>query len=121
MKLENLLCDDKVGSDTNNSTESLNSAPSIGLTTLALAASLAEHKPATPTPDKSIKPKRKRANPAQVAVLKMYYAKNPFPDSEIRLFLAQKLGMTPRSVQIWFQNQRQHEKAASTPTVNPPS
>lgn len=54
-----------------------------------------------------IKPKRKRANAVQLESLKKTFQQSPFPSSEIRKRLAKELGMTPRSVQIWFQNQRQ--------------
>lgn len=54
-----------------------------------------------------VKPKRKRANARQLEVLKRTFKQTPFPDSDVRRRLAKELGMTPRSVQIWFQNQRQ--------------
>lgn len=55
----------------------------------------------------TIKPKRKRANTQQLEILRSTFKQTPFPASEVRRQLARELGMTPRSVQIWFQNQRQ--------------
>lgn len=66
-----------------------------------------------------IKPKRKRANARQLEILKRTFKQTPFPDSELRRRLAKELGMTPRSVQIWFQNQRQ--LARSLGSVHPTS
>lgn len=54
-----------------------------------------------------VKPKRKRASVRQLEILKKTFQQTPFPNSEIRKKLARELGMTVRSVQIWFQNQRQ--------------
>jgi hypothetical protein len=52
-------------------------------------------------------PKRKRASAHQKAVLMHVFKKNRFPETSLRIKLAKELGMTPRSVQVWFQNQRQ--------------
>ncbi|KAJ1993022.1 Short stature homeobox protein 2 [Coemansia spiralis] len=55
----------------------------------------------------SIKGKRKRASPQQLEVLNKVFASTSFPSTEMRNKLARELGMTPRTVQIWFQNKRQ--------------
>ena len=57
--------------------------------------------------DPNVKPKRKRANATQVEILKKTFQQSPFPSTDVRRKLAKQLGMTARSVQIWFQNQRQ--------------
>lgn len=57
--------------------------------------------------EEGVKPKRKRASQEQISELKKVFEKNPFPTTDARKRLAKKLGMTARSVQIWFQNQRQ--------------
>ena len=57
-----------------------------------------------------IKPKRKRASPWQISVLQRAYLNNPFPNSPERRYLADRLHMSPRAVQIWFQNRRQSLK-----------
>lgn len=54
-----------------------------------------------------VKPKRKRANSHQLQKLREVFQQTPFPSADCRRKLAKQLGMTPRSVQIWFQNQRQ--------------
>ncbi|KAI8909352.1 hypothetical protein DFJ77DRAFT_118939 [Powellomyces hirtus] len=56
---------------------------------------------------KSIKPKRRRATPAQVLSLTTVFKQTNFPSTEHRARLAKELNMTPRAVQIWFQNRRQ--------------
>ncbi len=103
---------DSTDTTMSTSQESCRAATPTGLRALAIAASMAETSNVPESANSRIKAKRKRASPAQVAILKWFYAKNAFPDTECRLYLADKLGMTPRSVQIWFQNQRQHDKAA---------
>ncbi|KAJ3340874.1 hypothetical protein HDU93_006166 [Gonapodya sp. JEL0774] len=57
--------------------------------------------------DKRPSAKRKRASPDATMVLNSVLTQTFFPDTELRLTLARKLGMTPRKVQIWFQNRRQ--------------
>jgi hypothetical protein len=57
--------------------------------------------------EEKLKPKRKRASATQLETLKRVFRQTPFPTTECRRKLAKSLGMTPRSVQIWFQNQRQ--------------
>lgn len=55
----------------------------------------------------SIKAKRKRASAVQLDALNRVFAKTFFPSTETRNELARQLGMSPRTVQIWFQNKRQ--------------
>lgn len=57
--------------------------------------------------NRHVKPKRKRATSYQVNKLNQVFEQTFFPSSELRLSLAMELGMTPRTVQIWFQNKRQ--------------
>ncbi|KAG8907438.1 hypothetical protein FRB99_004233 [Tulasnella sp. 403] len=57
------------------------------------------------------KPKRRRADAAQLRVLHEVYARTAFPTTEERVELGKKLNMSPRQVQIWFQNRRQNAKA----------
>ncbi|ORY06084.1 hypothetical protein K493DRAFT_310721 [Basidiobolus meristosporus CBS 931.73] len=54
-----------------------------------------------------IKPKRKRANANQLKVLNQLFQQTFFPSTELRIQLGKQLGMSPRTVQIWFQNKRQ--------------
>lgn len=48
--------------------------------------------------------------PAQSRVLRKVLEQTAFPSTEIRENLAKLLGMKPRTVQIWFQNQRQKSR-----------
>ncbi|KAJ3410624.1 hypothetical protein HDV05_003545 [Chytridiales sp. JEL 0842] len=50
--------------------------------------------------------KRPRATPTQVGAMEQVFAVTHHPDAAKRKQLAQSLGMTERSVQIWFQNKR---------------
>jgi hypothetical protein len=54
--------------------------------------------------------KRTRANQEQLAVLEEVYSTNPSPNGKLREALAGKLGMSERSIQIWFQNRRAKSK-----------
>lgn len=49
---------------------------------------------------------RKRTSRHQLAILESFFARSTRPNSEQRRELAALLGMTPRGVQIWFQNRR---------------
>ncbi|KAI8341149.1 homeobox domain-containing protein, partial [Chlamydoabsidia padenii] len=53
------------------------------------------------------KAKRKRASPSQLSVLNRVFNQTYFPSTELRIELGKHLGMSPRTVQIWFQNKRQ--------------
>ncbi|ORX93235.1 Homeodomain-like protein, partial [Basidiobolus meristosporus CBS 931.73] len=55
----------------------------------------------------AVKPKRKRANATQLKVLNQLFQQTFFPSTELRIQLGKQLGMSPRTVQIWFQNKRQ--------------
>ncbi|GAO47861.1 hypothetical protein G7K_2057-t1 [Saitoella complicata NRRL Y-17804] len=59
----------------------------------------------------SVKPKRKRATTTQLSVLNKVFAKTFFPSTELRIALGKQLCMSPRTVQIWFQNRRQGWRA----------
>ncbi|KAI8341475.1 hypothetical protein BC941DRAFT_416987 [Chlamydoabsidia padenii] len=54
------------------------------------------------------RPTRKRTHltTSHIASLQASFAKNPLPDSSIRHGLSLSLGITERTVQIWFQNRR---------------
>ncbi|GAB5591374.1 hypothetical protein Unana1_06274 [Umbelopsis nana] len=54
-----------------------------------------------------LKAKRKRANAYQLDVLNRVFDQTFFPSTELRVELGKQLGMSPRTVQIWFQNKRQ--------------
>ncbi|KAG2193236.1 hypothetical protein INT46_004812 [Mucor plumbeus] len=54
-----------------------------------------------------LKIKRRRATVLQTQELQKVFEKTAFPSTGLRENLARHLGMSPRTVQIWFQNKRQ--------------
>lgn len=50
--------------------------------------------------------KRSRATTEQLAILEDTFAANTSPNSKMREYLAERVGMSERSIQIWFQNRR---------------
>ncbi|GAA5862983.1 hypothetical protein JCM3774_006710 [Rhodotorula dairenensis] len=73
------------------------------------------HQPHMPhtsgTHDEPLIPKRRRrTTPAELAILESEYRVKPRPDPIERAHLAERLGMTVRAVQVWYQNRRQKEK-----------
>ncbi|KXN66083.1 PAX37B protein, partial [Conidiobolus coronatus NRRL 28638] len=54
---------------------------------------------------------RKRLTPQQLQVLNYVFSQNPFPSIEERLYLSERLWISARSIQIWFQNKRQIVKS----------
>lgn len=48
--------------------------------------------------------KRQRATQDQLVTLEVEFGKNPTPTATVREQIADKINMTERSVQIWFQN-----------------
>ncbi|RXK37975.1 hypothetical protein M231_04761 [Tremella mesenterica] len=58
----------------------------------------------------NFKAPRKRADDSQVALLLEVFERTSYPTTEERDHLARRLGMTSRSVQIWFQNRRRAVK-----------
>ncbi|RKO89106.1 hypothetical protein BDK51DRAFT_40185 [Blyttiomyces helicus] len=65
--------------------------------------------PGKPAP---MKAKRKRATPCQRDLLNEIFRNTRFPSTPVRERLAQVLDMSPRAIQIWFQNKRQSCPAA---------
>jgi hypothetical protein len=53
---------------------------------------------------------RRRTSRAQVIVLEDAYSRTTKPDGPLRVSLAERLDMTPRGVQVWFQNRRAKDK-----------
>ncbi|KAG9085726.1 hypothetical protein FRC06_003477 [Ceratobasidium sp. 370] len=54
---------------------------------------------------------RRRTSRAQLAVLEHEFDADPKPNAEKRRSLASQLNMTPRAIQVWFQNRRAKIKA----------
>ncbi|KAF8577310.1 homeobox-domain-containing protein [Ramaria rubella] len=67
-----------------------------------------------------IKKKRKRADANQLRVLNATYQRTAFPSTQERESLAKELDMSPRSVQIWFQNKRQSMRQSRNAANNLP-
>merc|ERR1719326_311760 len=63
--------------------------------------------------DDARRPKRCKISREQLSVLINSFEEEPLPNFDQRQALAKMLGMTPRSVQIWFQNRRQRLKPAA--------
>jgi len=55
-----------------------------------------------------LKPKRTRTTPYQRQTLNDVFSNTSYPSLELRTALGMQLNMSTRSVQIWFQNKRQH-------------
>ncbi|KAJ2743147.1 hypothetical protein GGI20_003975 [Coemansia sp. BCRC 34301] len=70
--------------------------------------------PRTPLPVATGETSRRRTRttltPYQLRVLFRVWERTQYPSSDLRYRLATSLMMTPRNVQIWFQNQRQKTK-----------
>jgi len=62
------------------------------------------------SPSAENRPKRCKISHEQLSVLIKSFDEEPLPNFDQRQSLAKLLGMTPRSVQIWFQNRRQRLK-----------
>ncbi|KAI7901741.1 uncharacterized protein BX663DRAFT_513888 [Cokeromyces recurvatus] len=58
-----------------------------------------------------LKAKRRRASSKQLDVLNKVFERTFFPSTQLRAELGRQLGMSPRTVQIWFQNRRQAIRA----------
>ena len=67
-------------------------------------------------PDKS-KMSRWQIGNGSLSVLEQVYTLDPFPGLDARRELAKQLNVSPRQVQVWFQNKRQRTKKGSKPTV----
>lgn len=53
---------------------------------------------------------RRRTSRSQLKILEKAFLENAKPNATVRRYLAQQLDMTPRGVQIWFQNRRAKAK-----------
>jgi len=66
-------------------------------------------------PPAPARPKRCKISREQLDVLVKSFEEEPLPNFDQRQAMAKHLGMTPRSVQIWFQNRRQRLKPTPKP------
>lgn len=66
--------------------------------------------------------KRRRTTPAELAILEHEFRVNARPDPLERARIAERLGMTARAVQVWYQNRRcVGATVCFLPRVAPPS
>ncbi|KAL1918863.1 uncharacterized protein VTP21DRAFT_2885 [Calcarisporiella thermophila] len=98
----------------NVNTSTLTPAPAFATT----SAGISPKPPAAP-PEVDFKPTfynpfeikhRRRTSKSQFRILERAFKENPKPSNATRRELACKLNMTPRNVQIWFQNRRAKAK-----------
>ncbi|KAF9930316.1 hypothetical protein FBU30_000662 [Linnemannia zychae] len=73
--------------------------------TLNWVNALPSHFSASPTGQP--RKRRRRTNREELEILEDAFAKNLLPDAATRQELGERLGMSVRAVQIWFQNRRQ--------------
>jgi hypothetical protein len=66
------------------------------------------------------KRKRSKTTPDQLRILMEEFQREPMPNANTRQTLAARLSMTPRSVQIWFQNMRAKVKKANAMSGSAP-
>ncbi|KAI9244439.1 hypothetical protein EDC94DRAFT_439913 [Helicostylum pulchrum] len=62
--------------------------------------------------------KRTHLKPDQVVILQESFNSNALPDSTVRSQLARDLGVTERTIQIWFQNRRAKARKTECPQSN---
>ncbi|KAK3843199.1 MAG: Homeodomain-like protein, partial [Linnemannia gamsii] len=58
--------------------------------------------------------RRRRTSRSQFKTLERAFSENPKPNATTRELLAERLSMTPRGIQVWFQNRRAKNKQANT-------
>merc|ERR1719487_1256664 len=63
--------------------------------------------------DKATKLSRWQIGNCALSVLEQVYSMDPFPGLDARRELAKQLNVSPRQVQVWFQNKRQRERKIS--------
>ncbi|KAF4510733.1 hypothetical protein G6O67_002602 [Ophiocordyceps sinensis] len=76
-----------------------------------------ETSPAGRAPDEGKHPKgkRKRTAAKDKMILEEAYKNNPKPDKQARLEIVDRVSLSEKEVQIWFQNRRQNDRRKSRP------
>ncbi|KAJ3391528.1 hypothetical protein HDU80_011018 [Chytriomyces hyalinus] len=67
----------------------------------------------------SDKPARFKPTDEELEVLSKIFQKNPFPSVAMRTKLAERMGLTIKQVQFWFQNRRQTMKLGGIHVIKP--
>lgn len=67
--------------------------------------------------DREPKLKRKRLNSHQLFALETVFEETCFPSTDLRNRLGLHLGLSPRTIQIWFQNKRQSSRNKNKETT----
>lgn len=98
-----------------------NTTPNTTTTSLNYHPHQHHYNSSTAANERNLKAKRKRASPNQLVVLNRIFAQTYFPSTEIRIELGKQLGMSPRTVQIWFQNKRQALRSRGRHTPDSPT
>ncbi|KAJ3165140.1 hypothetical protein HDU88_004860 [Geranomyces variabilis] len=75
--------------------------------------------PSVFSPLQGEKPSRRNKTAAQLAILEPAFARNPKPTRESRAQLAEEIGLSERSVLIWFQNKESSQDPAEPMNVEP--
>jgi DNA-binding transcriptional regulator YdaS (Cro superfamily) len=78
----------------------------------------APHSASSDTKDKQKKP-RHRHSPTQLIALNELYEKDEHPSLDLRVNLAERLGMETKTVNAWFQNKRASSKKRALSATNP--
>ncbi|KAI8889736.1 homeobox-domain-containing protein [Backusella circina FSU 941] len=97
-----------------------NSISSIISSPLSSRSSEYDREEESTTLRQPLKIKRRRTSSQQLVVLNNVFGRTLFPSTQVRVELARQLGMSPRTVQIWFQNKRQamrsKQRSGSSPS-----
>ncbi|TPX61268.1 hypothetical protein CcCBS67573_g08937 [Chytriomyces confervae] len=75
--------------------------------------------PPGPAPSGYSRPPRFKPTESELALLMGVFLKNPFPSTNLRKKLADKLNLEPRQIQFWFQNRRALVKATGVSLHKP--
>ncbi|KAG0092659.1 hypothetical protein BGZ93_008223 [Podila epicladia] len=59
---------------------------------------------------------RQKISKSQYKILEKSFTNNPMPNGDTRQQLATQLSMTPRTIQVWFQNRRAKSKVSTANT-----
>ncbi|OCF34440.1 hypothetical protein I316_03954 [Kwoniella heveanensis BCC8398] len=93
-----------------SSSSMLHSIQQTPLTSIGTSGERMFQSPSSGISPGGFKAPRKRADDIQLGILNEVFERTAYPSTDERDVLAKRLGMTSRSVQIWFQNRRRAVK-----------